>query len=337
MNGVSRSVVSAGLVVLLGVGSAWAQQPVSPIEQQHRRGITMLQQGQNEQALVVFREIYERTREPRALWRMATAETALGRWVEAEGHMSVVLGSSSDAWVRTERAGLEATLHQVQARVGLLTVRCNVPGATIEVGGRPVTIFPVHVVAGDVQVSVRAEGYQTATTTVGVPGNVERAFVQEVNLLPVAEERTINTSPQSNMQTPTPAPPRPAEPTASVSRGSGVGPWILMGAGGVGLILSGISYLLALDAESQRDASCPSVGMTLSCESMTQLSAATAAENRRDRFQTTAVVSVGIGASFVAAGLLWHFLSARPLVNSNISFFAVPSSSGTYLGIRGFL
>ncbi|MBK6534086.1 MAG: PEGA domain-containing protein [Deltaproteobacteria bacterium] len=181
--------MSVGLALVLGVGSAWAQQPGAAIEQQHRRGIAMLRQGQNEQALAVFREIYERTREPRALWRMATAEAALGRWVEAEGHMSSAFGSTSDAWIRAERAGLEATLRQVQARVGLLTVRCNVAGASIEVDGRAVTSFPLRVVAGDVRVLVRAEGYQEAEATVSVPGNVERAYVQEVELRPIAGVR----------------------------------------------------------------------------------------------------------------------------------------------------
>ncbi len=190
MSEVSQAVVSVGLALVLGVGSAWAQ-PVSPIEQQHRRGIAMLRQGQNEQALGVFREIYERTREPRALWRMATAEAALGRWVEAEGHMSSAFGSTSDAWIRAERTALEATLRQVQARVGLLTVRCNVTGANIEVDGRSVTSFPLRVLAGDVRVRVRADGYQDAEATVSVPGNVEQAFVREVELLPVAEARRV--------------------------------------------------------------------------------------------------------------------------------------------------
>ncbi len=191
MSGAGRAVASFGLAVWLGVGSAWAQQPGSPIEQQHRRGVAMLRQGQNEQALGVFREIYERTREPRALWRMATAEAALGRWVEAEGHMSSAFGSTGDAWIRGERAGLEATLRQVQARVGLLTVRCNVTGASIEVDGQAVTSFPLRVVAGDVRVRVVADGYQTAEATVSVPGNVERAFVREVELRAVAGERRV--------------------------------------------------------------------------------------------------------------------------------------------------
>lgn len=243
MSGVSRSVVSAGLAVVLGVGSAWAQ-PVSPLEQQHRRGIAMLRQGQNEEALGVFRGIYERTREPRALWRMATAEAALGRWVEAEGHMSSAFGSSSDAWVQAERAGLEATLRQVQARVGLLTVRSNVPGATIEVDGQGVTSFPLRVVAGDVRVRVRAEGYQEAQATVSVPGNVERAYLHEVELMPVAGARRGPVV--EGAVTVARGTGEVRQPTEPPQAGSGLrtGGIIALAAGGVGLVTGVVGLVL---------------------------------------------------------------------------------------------
>jgi hypothetical protein len=236
-----RSVVSLGLAVALGVGSAWAQQPASAIEQQHRRGVAMLRQGQNEQALGVFREIYERTREPRALWRMATAEAALGRWVEAEGHMSSAFGSSGDTWIRAEHAALEQTLRQVQARVGLLTVRCNVPGASIEVDGRSVTSFPLRVVAGDVRVRVTADGYQEAEATVSVPGNVERAFVREVELRPVAGARRVEAEASG-------AAPRVEgrQPPEATRAGSGLrtGGIIALSAGAVGLATGVVGLVL---------------------------------------------------------------------------------------------
>ena len=248
MSGASRFVVSVGLALVLGVGSAWAQQPVSPIEQQHRRGIAMLRQGQNEQALGVFREIYERTREPRALWRMATAEAALGRWVEAEGHMSSAFGSSGDEWVQSQRAGLEQTLRQVQARVGLLTVRCNVPGATIEVDGRSVTSFPLRVVAGDVRVRARAEGYQAAETTVSVPGNVERAFVREVELRPMAGAQRVEMA--ANVIGGASEGHQPAQ-RAEPGTGFRTGGIIALSAGAVGLVTGVVGLLLRNSAATR--------------------------------------------------------------------------------------
>lgn len=165
---------------------AWGQRRDPAVEAEQQRGVQLLQRHQNDEALSLFRALYERTREPRALWRMGTAEAALGRWVEAEGHMSAAFASSGDPWIRSEREALAQTLRQVQARVGLLVVRCNVPGASVEVGGAPVTSFPVRVPAGDVRVTVRASGHQEATASVTVPGDVEHPFVHTIELIPTA-------------------------------------------------------------------------------------------------------------------------------------------------------
>lgn len=295
MSGAGRSVVSVGLAIALGVGSAWAQQPVSAIEQQHRRGVAMLRQGQNEQALGVFREIYERTREPRALWRMATAEAALGRWVEAEGHMSSAFGSSSDEWVQSQRAGLEQTLRQVQARVGLLTVRCNVPGASIEVDGRAVTSFPLRVVAGDVRVRVTADGYQAAETTVSVPGNVEQAFVREVNLLQNPDagrpDSARSSLPMSDLDRST------GQQSSEHRQGPGAGPWILMGIGGAAVVSGGIFLVVGEVARGEADDVSRSYDDRF------------AAEGRRLTYTNGGQWLLVAGGATVVGGLLWRLLA----------------------------
>ncbi len=303
MGRASRSVVSVGLALVLGVGSAWAQQPGAAIEQQHRRGIVMLRQGQNEQALAVFREIYERTREPRALWRMATAEAALGRWVEAEGHMSSAFGSTSDSWIRAERAGLEATLRQVQARVGLLTVRCNVAGASIEVDGRAVTSFPLRVVAGDVRVRVRAEGYQEAEATVSVPGNVERAFVRDVELRAVAGERRTDATADGRDGMSEPHQPPPRTESSSGLRTGGI---IALSVGAAG-VATGVVGLVLRNAAATRfneNLSCGMSGGAVQGGTACSDDAATT-----ETMQTVSVVGFIAGGVFAAAGLVQLILA----------------------------
>lgn len=303
MSRVVRSVAGVALAVVLGAGSAWAQQTATAIEQQHRRGIAMLRQGQNEQALVVFREIYERTREPRALWRMATAEAALGRWVEAEGHMSSAFGSTGDAWIRAERGGLEATLRQVQARVGLLTVRCNVVGARIEVDGQAVTSFPLRVVAGDVRVRVTADGYQTAEATVSVPGNVERAFVREVELRAVAVERRVEVAAdgRDGMSEPHQPPPR-AEPSSGLRTG-GI---IALSVGAAGLATGVVALVLRNGAATRfnENLSCGMSGGAVQGGTTCSDDAATT-----DTMQTVSVVGFIAGGVFAAAGVVQLILA----------------------------
>jgi len=284
----------------------------------------MLRQGQNEQALGVFRSIYERTREPRALWRMATAEAALGRWVEAEGHMSSAFGSTSDAWIRAERAGLEATLRQVQARVGLLTVRCNVAGASIEVDGRAVTSFPLRVVAGDVRVRVRAEGYQEAEATVSVPGSVETPFVRQVELLPTQSRISADSSASRATTTLATAP--------TVDSPSYSGAYTLIGVGAAAAVAGAICYGLMASDASTREATCPG-GV---CPNADAQRTANALEDERIALQTAGGVLVGVGAAALVGGVIWRLAMPRSqssAARSTVSI--VPYVTGHELGLRG--
>jgi hypothetical protein len=183
-----------GLVLFLSASAAHAQHRPRRLEAEHRAALALLASEQNEAAYQAFRQLYERTREPRALWRMATAEAALQRWLDAEAHMSLALGSTGDEWVQRERQGLEQTLREVRSRVGRLTVRCAQPGAMITVAGQVVSDFPARVIAGDVEVRVAARGFVERTVTVPVPGNASEPAIREVELTPEA---------------PAPAPPAP--------------------------------------------------------------------------------------------------------------------------------
>ncbi len=311
-----RLVGRVGAAVWLAAAMAVAQPAVGSLEQQHQRGIELLRRGQNDQALTVFRGIYERTREPRALWRMATAEAALGRWVEAEGHMSAAFASSSDTWISAQRASLESTLRQVQARVGLLTVHSNVPGATITVDGQAVTTFPLRVVAGDVRVAVRADGYQSAELTVSVPGNVDHPFVREVELQPEAAARPASTVAQTEIAVSagatTPEVPR---------RGPGAGPWILVGASGALAAVGGVMFVLAGNAQSDRDAA----------------TAQQPAQDADARLRTYAYTGDGLmGAALIGgvSGLIWGLVGHR---SGDARVAVAPVPGGAVVGIGGAL
>jgi hypothetical protein len=284
---------TAALVMTLVAATAWSQPAASPIEQQQRRGVELLQRGQNQQALDLFRELYERTREPRALWRMATAEAAVGRWVEAEAHMRAALGSASDEWIRAQHTGLEQTLRQVQARVGLLTLRCSVPGAVIEVNGHAVTTFPVRVVAGDVPVVVRAEGYQEASMTLSVPGNVEQAFVQDIELRPTGAERR-----PAAVGTPSATTER-VQPAAGTSlmRTLGI---TSIAVGGAALVTGVVGLILRNSAATQfNDDGCWMDGSSVFGGSRCADSQATTAT-----MQTVSVVGFVLGGALAATGVV---------------------------------
>lgn len=182
----SVTLLTLGLSLILDADATYAQHRPRRLEAEHRAALALLASEQNEAAYQAFRQLYERTREPRALWRMATAEAALQRWLDAEAHMSLALETTGDAWIQAERRGLEQTLREVRVRVGRLTIRCAQPGATIAVAGQVVSAFPARVIAGDVEVRVAAPGFVARTMTVPVPGNSSEPMVREVELAPEA-------------------------------------------------------------------------------------------------------------------------------------------------------
>jgi hypothetical protein len=182
-----RVAVVAALATIAFAGAAGAQ--VADQEAEHRRGIALRNEHRDAEALDVFRGLYERTGEVRALARMALAEAAVARWVDAEQHLQRAL-SSADAWVAQNRGSLDAALETVREHLGSLSVRANVPGAEVLIGGRPAAVTPLdrplRVPAGAVDVELRAARYAPALRTTTVRAGVEVTAL-DVELEPLSE------------------------------------------------------------------------------------------------------------------------------------------------------
>jgi len=145
------------------------------VEAQHTRGNALRAGHRDAEALVVFRELWSRTHEPRALARMALAEAALGRWVEAEAHLDEALGHGTDGWIRQNRASLAQQRRLIGEHVGGLDVRCDVDSAEVWINAARVATLPaerpLRVPAGRVTFDVRAAGYEDLRRTIQVvPG-----------------------------------------------------------------------------------------------------------------------------------------------------------------------
>jgi tetratricopeptide (TPR) repeat protein len=138
------------------------------------QGISLREQGRDEEALALFERAYADTQAPRALAQVALAQQALGRFVEAEANLEQALTSADDAFIRRNREHLEGALGEIRERLGDLTVAGGVDGAEIFIGGQAVGVLPldapVRVVAGSVAIEVRAPGYERFIDTVQVRG-----------------------------------------------------------------------------------------------------------------------------------------------------------------------
>ena len=116
----------APLLSILATAPATAQH--RNLEAEHERGLRLRDENHNEEALAVFQRIYEQTHEPRALARMALAEGALNRWVDAETHLLAAIAARRDRWIRHNRAGLRQNLQVIRSHLGTVQVSCNVAG-----------------------------------------------------------------------------------------------------------------------------------------------------------------------------------------------------------------
>jgi len=203
----------------------WGQTPTD--EALHRRGLELRAQSHHAEALEIFRDLYSRTREPRALARMALAEGALERWVPAEEHLVQALGAS-DAWIREHRVSLEENLSIIREHLGSVRITCPTVGAEVwieqAIRGRTPLPRVLRVAAGRVSIIVR-QGEWISRQTVQVPVGETPLTVPFAAITPAAR----GSHPPREATTIEPTPAGEAMPRVVVDLGGGFGLAFLSG------------------------------------------------------------------------------------------------------------
>ncbi len=177
-------------------------------------GIALRKAGDDQGALPLFEKGYRDTHAPRAAAQLGLCEQALGRWLDAETHITEALKADDDPWVRKNRATLDKALVVTKSRIGRLEITGEPTGADvlvngIEIGKLPLA-EPIRVVAGEVQVELQKSGHQPASRTITVAGGA----YQKIALR--AQREAVTPPPPA----PTPAPasePSVTETTASAT------------------------------------------------------------------------------------------------------------------------
>lgn len=129
-----------------------------------RRASERCRRGDVDGARALFDEIFSNDPSAHTLGEMALCEQRAGRWVEAETHLSDALEQPDDPWVRRHQGTLQQALADIRQHLGRLSIEGPPDGAELFVRDRRVGTFPMReplrVVAGIVDVEVRAEGYR---------------------------------------------------------------------------------------------------------------------------------------------------------------------------------
>jgi tetratricopeptide (TPR) repeat protein len=273
--------ILVGLSTVVGfVARAGAQSP----DELLAAGLELREQGRDEEALDLFQRAYDVDPTPRARAQVALAEQALGRWLDAEQHLSEALGHERDPWIRGRRRVLEAALAEIRSHIGELDVDVDVTGAELRVGGRAVGELPLdaplRLPMGTVEIEVVASGYREAHRTVEIrAGELSR---ESIALVPAPEELG-------------PSPPGGADTTPAT---------VLIVLGGVALVTTIVGALWWIDRQREVDF-CASA----SCTNREEL------DSTRDAAAATTLISAALSAALGVTGwLLWPGADDQPTI-----------------------
>lgn len=137
-----------------------------------KHGLELREKHDDAGALGEFQRAYRLESGGQALAQVALAEQALGRWVDAETHLTEALRHGDDRWIARNDNLLRQSLFTIQGHTGSLEITGPVAGAEILINNDSVGTFPmppVLVPAGSVALEVRARGYLPVVRTVVIP------------------------------------------------------------------------------------------------------------------------------------------------------------------------
>jgi hypothetical protein len=227
--------IAGGVIVavLVAVSRGAAADPAhDEAERLIRHGIELRKAQDDDAALKEFAKAYALVPSPRAAAQLGLAEQALGRWEDADAHLSEALRAAADPWINKNRKTLEEALATIKDHIARVEVMGDPPGAEVLVNGRPAGHLPladpVTVSIGEVAVELRAPGYVPASRTFTlVPGQYQRVVLR------LAKEG----APVPEKETPTPVTPvgpvaRPPEPPPSAPEpisGRRIAKWTALG------------------------------------------------------------------------------------------------------------
>jgi hypothetical protein len=182
-------VLLPAFVLWLSAAAAGAQ--TADPEALLREGVALRRAHRDAEALARFHDAWRVAHSPRALAQVGLAEQALGRWVQAEAHVREA-AAADDPWIAQNAAALGAALGVIGQHLGSLWVE-GLDGAEVFVDGQRVTTLPMtaaaRVVAGSLQLEVRAAGFDPVTRPITVS---PRGEVREVvRLTPTAAPSTV--------------------------------------------------------------------------------------------------------------------------------------------------
>ena len=250
--------LAVAAVVGVAPSARGAQDGTAEADKLIRHGVELRRTHDDDSAQREFQKAYDLVHTPRAAGQLGLAEQALGRWEDAERHVSEAIHAPADPWVIKNRAALDQALNTIQAHLGRIEVIGNQNGAMVSVNAREVGRLPlpepVRVSAGQVDIQVSAPGYAPVQRTVTiVGGQYQKVVVHLAKEAAPAVQPAATASPEPVAPASPPSTPQPESDSSHVRL---VLKWTAAGLAGAGLVTGVVFTLLHQSAVSSFNTTC---------------------------------------------------------------------------------
>lgn len=175
-----RSVVFFVLIVASpSPALAQTKKPEDPATALKRQGDEAMDALRYDDAIALYTRAYETNGMPAALYNRGRVHQARGQWVKALDDIDRFAREATPE-LRARVPDLEAIQSELRSHIATVSMTANVAGARIlvrgvDVGTTPLA-KPLRLDAGKARVEVNAEGHQSHTEEIDLPGGRESAF-----------------------------------------------------------------------------------------------------------------------------------------------------------------
>lgn len=288
------------------------------MEARFEAGNQLRTQNREPEALALFQQLLQETGSERARAQVGLVEQALGRLVDAEGHLVQAL-ASSDPWVSARRELLQQALAQLRLRLGNLEITGGPSGADVVINGASVARLPLRaplrVTTGTVVLELRQPGFYPVRREVLIRAEAPARESGEMN-----PERREEPSRPPASEAGTAATRGPSGPIDTRTVGPSLAPGgAVLGVGLAAALVGGVVFAVGNGSPS----GCTRSGLDVMCPPSADLTAAQ---------QSVTLGNAGVG--LLAAGGGVSVLGAIWLAASASQRRTVPAVSATSDGSR---
>jgi hypothetical protein len=205
--------------------------------------------GDDQGAMPLVQKAYEIAPGPRTVVQLGMVESALGRWADADKHLTEGLKTPGHFWIQRNLPAIIERLRMGKEKIGKVEVKGEPAGASVIVNGSEVGTLPmatpVTVNIGSTDVEVRAAGHEPQSRNLTVTAQTVHTVV--VRLKPAAGPPLVRAPPPSSAGPPT-LPGALSETAADTQTRAGSGwRWLRLGtivAAGGAAAVAGYTYAL---------------------------------------------------------------------------------------------